>query len=361
MTKVKWLELNFSKEDIEPVVELLESGKTICGFSEVVEQFEFHMKKYIDIKHALACSNGTVALFVAAEAIKRLYKIELNIAVPTWCYIAAANVADYLGTLTLIDSEENTYNIDIDKVNLDQVNVIIPADMAGIPCDYNKVASLKIPVIADNAESLGSKYYGKHVSSLSLISITSFQDAKIITTGEGGMIFTNDDDLARICKLIINQGYGSSGYATHDHIYKGFNFRLSGMQAALGIAQLNKIDNLIDKRRNIASIYRNNLDKKVNFINYDDEIQPNYYSFLIMLDNKKERDKLKKYLFDKMVECKLWKPIHLYNIYSNAVKYPNAEYIYDHHIRLPVHNNLTKEQAEIVCFHINNFLEELRN
>ena len=361
MTTVKWLKLQFDQEDIDPIVDLLKSGNTICGFSEVVDNFEEEMEKYVGVKYALACANGTVAIFVACEALQYLFGKKFNYGVPTWSYIAPANVADYVGKLTLVDSEKNTHNINVDEIDMNEINALIPVDMAGVPVDYKKIKSLDIPVIADNAESLGAKYDGKHVSSISLVSTTSFQDAKIITTGEGGMIFTNDSEIAKICKLIINQGYGPSGYDTHEHVFKGFNFRMCGIQAALGIAQLSKLSNLIRKRKKIASIYFEKLKGLVDFPKYSDNVEPNYYSFLIMFNNKTLRDSLKKFLSEKMVQCKLWKPIHLYDIYNSGKKYPTAEYIYDHHLRLPIHNNLSEEQAEIVCFHIKEGLEVLLN
>jgi len=361
VTTVKWLKLNFDEEDVSSVTDLLNSQSTICGFSEVVDQFEEACSAYFGVKHALACANGTVAIFIACEALQRFYDKKFNYGVPTWSYIAPANVADYVGELTLIDSEINSHNVEVNNVDLGVVDALIPVDMAGIPVDYDSIKKLNIPVVADCAESLGSKYKGEHSCSLSLVSTTSFQDAKIITTGEGGMVFTNNDEIAKICKLLINQGYGPSGYDMHDHIAKGFNFRMSALQAALGISQLKKIEKFLSLRENTASIYREKLNKLVEFPIISEDVISNNYSFLIMLDSKTERDKLKNFLASKNIQSKLWKPIHLYGLFKDQGSFTNAEYIFDHHLRLPIHNNMRDEETELVCREIKKCLEVIRN
>ena len=142
---------------------------------------------------------------------KYLKKRNIKIGVPTWSYIAPANAADSVGVLKLFDAEEKTGNIDYK--NIKNVDVICAVDFAGVPADYKNLKKHKKFIISDAAESFGSKYYNKEISNFADITTTSFQAAKIITTGEGGMIFTNNSKLNKICKLIINQGYGSKGYA----------------------------------------------------------------------------------------------------------------------------------------------------
>ena len=145
--------------------------------------------------------------------------------------------------------KKKTGNIDYKKVK--DVDVICAVDFAGVPADYKKLKSLKKFIISDAAESLGSKYHNKQISHFADITTTSFQTAKIITTGEGGMIFTNNLNIYKICKLIVNQGYGPKGYAYHDHVEKGFNYRLSGLQAALGISQFKKLNFFLKKEKQL--------------------------------------------------------------------------------------------------------------
>ena len=133
------------------------------------------------------------------------------------------------------------------------------------------------------------------------------------------------------------------------------------MQAALGISQLKKIEKFLLRRETTASIYKSNLSELVNFPSVDKDIVSNNYSFLIMLDSKAERDKLKDFLTKKNIQSKLWKPIHLYGLFENQLNFPNAEYIFDHHLRLPIHNNIKDDEVELVCSEIKKCLEVIRN
>ncbi len=347
---IKWSNLYFDNLDKQSLIKCFNS-KDISGFSSSVKIFENMLKKKFNSKYAIACNSGTAALQVAMIAAKKyLNKKTIKIAVPTWSYIAPANAADSIGILKLFDSEKKTGNIDYKKVK--SVDVICAVDFAGVPADYKKIKSLKKFIISDAAESLGSRYYNKQISAFADITTTSFQAAKIITTGEGGMIFTNNSKLFKICKLIINQGYGPKGYAFHDHVEKGFNYRLSGIQAALGISQFRKLDFFIKKRDIIKRIYDANLKHLVKILDYPKEFKSNNYSYLIFLEDEKKRDKLLKFLTNHKVQVKLWKPIHLYKPYYIKFKkesFKIAENIFKTHLRLPINNKISPLDAYHVC------------
>ena len=181
------------------------------------------------------------------------------------------------------------------------------------------------------------------------ISITSFHSSKIVTTGEGGMIFTDDDDLATHCRDIINQGYGPKGYDEHNHVAKGFNFGMTGMQAALGCVQIRKLPKLLEERARKARIYDALLADHVELHRIPSHMKSSYYSYLIMLPTRQKRNTLKDRLMDKGVESKLWKPVHLHPPYKGCGRFPNAEQIYDRHLRLPIHNSMTEEETIYVA------------
>ena len=347
---IKWSNLYFDNLDKQSLLRCFHS-KDISGFSNMVKVFENKLKKKFNSKYAIACNSGTAALQVAMIAAKKyLNKRTIKIAVPTWSYIAPANAADSVGVLKLFDSEKKTGNIDYKKIK--NVDVICAVDFAGIPSDYKKIKLHKKFIISDAAESLGSKYYNKNISSFADITTTSFQAAKIITTGEGGMIFTNNPRLNKICKLIINQGYGPKGYAYHDHIEKGFNYRLSGIQAALGISQFKKLDFFLKKRNIISKIYDDNLKSLVKLFDCPKEFKSNNYSYLIFLQNEKKRNNLLKFLTEKKIQVKLWKPIHLYKPYLAKFKnkkFQVAENIFKTHLRLPINNKITPGEALYIC------------
>ena len=308
------------------------------------------LKKKFNSKYAIACNSGTAALQVAMIVKKILKKDKIKIGVPTWSYIAPANAADSVGILKLFDSEKKTGNIDYKKVK--DVDVICAVDFAGVPADYKKLKSLKKFIISDAAESLGSKYHNKQISHFADITTTSFQTAKIITTGEGGMIFTNNLNIYKICKLIVNQGYGPKGYAYHDHVEKGFNYRLSGLQAALGISQFKKLNFFLKKREAIKKVYDKNLKYIVKLQNHPKEFKSNNYSYLVFLKSEKSRNQLLNFLKKNKVQAKLWKPIHLYKPYFSKFKnisFKVAEDIFKTHLRLPINNKITHQEALYVC------------
>lgn len=344
--KVKWSELKLDDADIEEVNQLLKSGD-LSGFSPKVDEFESLAREETGAKYALACSNGTAALMVAVLAFKRYLKKELTIAVPTWTYIAPVNIADLFGKVRLIDSDKRTHNMLAELPK--GIDLILPVDMAGVPADYDALRRLGLPMISDAAESLGASYKGRKVGTLADITITSFHSSKVITTGEGGMIFTENVDLAKLCKDIINQGYGPKGYDEHHHVAKGFNFRMSGIQAALGCTQIKKLGRLVQERQKKADLYRKILKNHVEIHYIPEEITSSYYSFLIMLPTKEKRDALKTFLGQEGIETKLWKPVHQHIPYQEFSDFPNADFIHDHHLRLPIHNQLTEAQITSIA------------
>jgi len=347
---IKWSNLKISSADISEVNNVLRKSD-ISGFSKVINKFEQEVKKETANKYAIACANGTVALYTAFLAIKILKKNKiLKIAVPTWSYISPANAASYVGKLYLVDSDFNTFNINPKKIPKN-IDIICAVDMAGIPSDYENIKKHKKIIVSDAAESLGCLYKKKKIGSNALITTTSFQVSKIITTGEGGMIFTDNKKIHDICRLIINQGYGSGGYEKHDHISKGMNFRITGMQAALGLSQMKRFKKLLKNRISLGKYYNKKLSKVVNIMNIGSKYDSSYYSYLIILKNKKLRDRLAKYLIKNGVETKLWKPIHLYKPYKefDKKKFPIANKIYDTHLRLPINNQTSKRDIDYIC------------
>ena len=358
MIKVKWLNIKFGKEEVDSIQRALNYGD-ISGFSPIVEEFENKCRDYVGAKYAVACSNGTVALITAFIAMKRYLGKDIKIAVPTWTYIAPVNAASLVGKEVLVDSDLKSHNL---SNNLPKnIDVLCPVDMAGVPADYDSFNKTGLPIIADAAESLGALYNNKKVGTLADITTTSFQSAKIIVTGEGGMIFSDNPKLVKHCKDIINQGYGPKGYAEHSHVAKGYNFRMSALNAAVGLVQIDKIDKNLSKRKKTAEIYDMIENDFVQMHQIPLNVNPNYYSYLIMLKSKEVRDDLKKYLASKNIETKLWSPVHFHEPYQNfSNSFPNADYIFDHHLRLPIHNEITEEEASYVLKVINNYYPKER-
>ena len=163
----------------------------LSGFAKSVTEFEDAVKEFVGCKHAIACSSGTAALMVVLMSLETDAWTYIN--VPTWTYIAPANCADMFGILKLCDCDKT---LNMNKTKCGGIKILV--DVGGVPADYDNFDKF---VIADAAESLGATYKGRKVGTLADVTITSFHASKIITTGEGGMIFTENDGIAEKCSL----------------------------------------------------------------------------------------------------------------------------------------------------------------
>jgi len=345
--KVKWFEFKLGQEEIEEVTKNLESG-WISGTSPKVKEFERLVSKETGAKYAIACMNGTTALITSFLAFKRYLNKELIIGVPTWTYIATVNSADLIGTTKMIDCNKRTFNM---LTNVKDINLLAPADVGGLPCDYDSFSN--IPIVADAAESMGANYKGRRVGTLADISIFSFYVTKIITTGEGGMILTDNSELAKISREIVDQGYGPKGHKESYHPVKGYNFRMTSMQASLGCIQIKRLQKRLEHKRNIAKIYHDIIGDKVEYQHIPKDRTMTYYLFTILV---KKRDKTRSYLSKSGIETRIWRPVHMQPPYSSSSGFPNADKLYKYHIHLPIHNMVTEEQAKYVGEKINEFI-----
>jgi len=314
----------------------------LSGFAKSVTKFEDSVKEFVGCKHAIACSSGTSALMVVLMAMKQedeklLYQT-FNISVPTWTYIAPVNCADFLGNIKLFDCDK-TLNI-----NKCPEGITILTDVGGVPADYDNFKGI---IIADAAESLGATYKGRKVGTLADITITSFHASKIITTGEGGMIFTESDILAKKCRDLINQGYEAGYSGGHNHSTKGFNFRLSGIQAELGIKEMKELPKRLKHRKEIYEVYFDKLKDVLEFQEIPEDRTSSHYSVTVFFKDEEQRDKVAKCMAENEIEVSYWKPVHLQYPYLQD-GFPVADDLYKRHLRLPMNNELTLVEAMMV-------------
>ena len=250
----------FSEEEAKSLYEVIMSGWVTMG--PKVEQFEKEFAEYTHSKNAIAMFNGTVTLHSALAALG--IGPGDQVIVPTLTYITTANVVLYQGAdLVLCECDPLTYNVrveDIEKVMNPKVKAIITVDMNGLPVDYDQIGdyarSKGIPFISDSAESLGAIYKNIPIGSQADMNSFSFFGNKNITTGEGGMITTNDDDLAKELRILRNQG--QTGRYNHTHL--GYNYRMTEMQAAIGIIQLKNLEKRIKMKEKIVDTYNANFE-----------------------------------------------------------------------------------------------------
>ena len=306
-------------EEAKAVFKQVKSGWISMG--KKVQEFEGMVEDFIGVKNAIAMNNGTSALDALLTALDIREKDEVII--PSLTYISTANVVAYKkAKLVLCDSDPKTFNIDeksLQKKISNKTKLIIVTDMKGMPVNYdfyNKLSKKKkIPIIADSAESFGAKYRNKIVGTQLLAHTFSFFANKNLTTGEGGMIVTNNNSLSKKLKIIRNQGQNRR----YNHILLGNNFRMTDVSASIGIVQLKKLKTCLLKKQKIAQNY-NKFFKDISKIKTpylpDYVSQHSWYNYSIRVSSK-YRNKLIKHLSDKNIETRLsFPPVHIQPYYK---------------------------------------------
>ena len=343
----------FDDKEIELVNECMVSG-WISSSGKFVNEFEEAVAKYIGVKHAVSCSSGTSALHLILMA----YGIGIGdeVIIPSLTFIATANAVTYCGAKPiLIDSDIETWNIDESKIEsaiTKNTKAIIPVHLYGHPANMdsiNKIAKkYNLKVIEDAAEAQGALYRARKVGSLADASTFSFFGNKIITTGEGGMVVTNDSIIAEKCRLL--RDHGMSTTKRYWHTVLGYNYRLTNIQAAIGVAQMYKIDSIIAKKKWIASEYNKHLSSLKGVT-----LPPNMewadnvfwlYTILVDFNRNKLITKFKKNGIDSRP---VFYPIHTQPIYQNGLVLPVSEKISNCGISLPSSPNLNGEDILKIC------------
>jgi perosamine synthetase len=253
---------SLGREELNNAIEAVKSS-WISSKGKFITEFEEKFAEYCGVKYGIATANGTVALHLALVALN-IGKGD-EIIVPDLTFIATANVVTYCNAKSVfIDSHPDYWCIDPKKIEekiTTKTKAIIPVHLYGHPCDMDEIMKITkkygLYVVEDAAEAHGAKYKGKKIGSFGDISCFSFYGNKIITTGEGGMCLTNNQELAERMKILRDHGMNPDKRYWYDIV--GFNYRMTNVQAAIGIAQLKKIDEFIKRKRQIARKYSKEL------------------------------------------------------------------------------------------------------
>jgi perosamine synthetase len=230
----------------------------ISSHGKYIEDFEKQFANYCNVSQGIACSNGTTALHLAIEAMG-IGKGD-EVIIPTFTMVASCNAVIYSGAKpVLVDSELETWNMDPEKIEekiTPKTKAIMVVHTYGHPVDMDKIKKIaskhNLPIIEDAAEAHGAEYKGKKTGSLGDIACFSFYANKILTTGEGGMVITNNERWADRARSLRNHYFGKVRFI-HDDL--GYNYRMTNIQAAIGLAQLEKIEDYISARRKNAQLY----------------------------------------------------------------------------------------------------------
>jgi perosamine synthetase len=314
----------------------------ISSKGKYIELFESAFSHYTGINHSIAVSNGTVAIHLALAAL--CIGPGDEVIVPTLTYIASVNAITYTGaTPVFADSCQETWQVSVDSIELrltPRTKAVLVVHLYGQVCDTKAIRLLcdkyNLFLVEDCAEAFGSKYEDVHVGNLGHIATFSFFGNKTITTGEGGMVCANDQTLAERCRKL--KGQGLALYREYWHDVVGYNYRMTNICAAIGLAQLERANQFLEKKRNLYEKYVNCLSGlPLKFLGEQPNTVNSFWMINIALDNARDRDPLRDFLRLNRVETRpVFYPVHTMPIYSNKFEsHPVAEDIARRGISLP--------------------------
>jgi len=354
-------EPQIGQAEIDAVVAALRRGEISGSFGEAIPQFESQFAAYCGVRHGVACTSGTTALHLAAAAAgigpgdEVLTSASTNIA-------TALAVYHHGGIVVPVDSENETWNLDLERVEslvTPRTKAIIPVHLFGHPVDMDRLTRIarrhNLIVIEDAAEAHGATVRGRRVGSFGHMACFSFYANKIITTGEGGMVVTNDDKLAERLRLLRNLGFTKPRFR---HEVAAFQFRMTGYQAAMGVAQLAKIEHILQEKRRVAGAYYEHLaDVPGLQLPVEKEWATNvYWMFAVVVtpDFEITRDKLAAKLLADGIETRtFFCPMNQQPCFQRPGRTmpacPVADKLWERGLYLPSSPDLTERSIEHVC------------
>jgi len=326
----------------------------ISSKGKFISLFEKSFSKFLGVSFATTCSNGTTALHLALLALD-IGKGD-EVILPTLTYVASANSILYVGAKPVfVDSEINTWNIDVDQIErkiTKKTKAIMAVHLYGHPSNMARINEIakkhNLFVIEDCAEAIGSKIGDKYVGTFGDISIFSFFGNKTITTGEGGMVVTKNEELIEKVRLLKNQGVSKVKEYWHEVL--GYNYRMTNISAAIGYAQMEKIDMILYKKKQIAKWYQEAFNT-MPVIFHQEQIgyTHSYWMCSVLFENEKLKNKIRKILFEKGIETRpIFNPVHLMPVYNVNENYGVSENLNSKGINLPSFPGLEKEEIVFI-------------
>ena len=324
----------------------------ISSKGKYIDQFEHAFADFIHVPYATSVCNGTIALHLALRALG--IGVGDEVIVPTLTYVASVNTISETGAIPVfVDSLASHWQVDpndVIKKITPNTRAIMAVHLYGHPCDMDELKKIcndyDLMLIEDCAEAIGSTYHNKHVGTFGDIATFSFYGNKTITTGEGGMVVCADKYLYERCYHLKTQGLANKQY-WHDVV--GYNYRMTNICAAIGLAQMEKVTDFISKKRHIANWYREYLmNSSVEFHQEIGNVFHSYWMCSILVPSSNQREPLREYLETKGIETRpLFYPIHIMPMYNEKYgKFPIASSIASRGINLPSYPNLLKENVK---------------
>lgn len=357
MARIPVLDVMMDDEEVQNITEAVKTG-WISWRGHFVADFEAGFSKYIGTKYGISAFNGTVALHLAIAALG-IGKGD-EVIVPSFTYVASANAVAYTGAKPVfVDSTKEYWQMDPSKLEekiTKKTKAIMPVHLYGHPCDMDPIIKIAkehdLYIVEDCAEAHGAEYKGRKVGSFSDISCYSFFANKIITTGEGGMCLTDDSELDERMRTLRNHGVPTKPKDPYWHDTIGFNYRMTNLQAALGVAQLKKIDKLIGLRRKLAENYRKAFGKSKDIVGSPEMpwAKSVYWAYGILVKDMKTRDNVRTELAEQGIETRpFFHPATDMPMYKEKAPYPVAKELSERGMNLPSGPPVTEQDIKIIA------------
>jgi perosamine synthetase len=356
--------------DVSAVVEVLRSDRLALG--PRTNEFERLVSEYVGVKHAVAVSSGTAALHLIVKALEIGRGDE--VIVPSFTFAASVNAILYEGaTPVFVDIEPETYNLnpeDLERRVTERTRAIMVVDVFGHPADWPRITRIaerhKLLLIDDSCEALGAMLGDRMLGQFGDAAAFAFYPNKQMTTGEGGMIVTDNDHVAQICRSLANQGRGQMG-AWLEHERLGYNYRLDEMSSALGCSQMKRLHTFLSQRAQVAKMYTERL-RKFDWVRPPvvlPQVLISWFVYVVTLAEHIDRDSVMARMEAEGVPVRAYfEPMHLQPYIREsstcvASELPVTESIARRTIALPFHNKLTSEQVDDVVKTLSNAVAPL--
>lgn len=350
---------SITAREMEYVNDAMQSG-WVSSMGRYIDEFEREFARYCGVSHAIATSSGTTALHLAL--VSAGVGAGAEVIIPDFTFVATANAAHYTGaTIVPVDIDGNTLCIDpsaVMKAISPSTRAIVPVHMYGMPADMDRINDIaqqhKLLVVEDAAQAHGSEYRGRRVGSLGDCGVFSFYGSKLITCGEGGMITCDDGSLAERARYLRDQAMSPSKRYWHTEV--GYNYRMTNLQAALGLAQLGRIDELLERKREIMDWYRARLGGhpglKLNAASPSSK--SNYWMVYLVVDGMTEstRDRFMEALRGRGIDSRpFFYPVSEMPMYA-TVPTPVTRRVAPTGVVLPSYFDLSRSDVDQICDHV---------
>ena len=350
---------DITEKEKQAVLAVLDSDFLSLG--PKLNEFEERMAAYAGTKYAIACNSGTSGLhmIVAALGIKDGDEV---ITTP-FSFISSSNCMLFeRAKPVFVDIDEKTYNMDTAQIEAkitERTKAILPVHIFGQPANMHDIREFalrhRLFIIEDSCEAIGAEWNGNKAGTMSDAGVFAFYPNKQMTTGEGGIVVTNNENLAKLCYSLRNQGRGIDTQWLN-HVRLGYNYRMSDISAALGIAQLERIDEIITVRQRVADSYREKLKHVEGIIlpTIDERVKMSWFVFVIRFEAWIDRNRVMETILDRGVGCRpYFSAIHLQPLYREMFGYREGDFPVTEHVArgtlaIPFFNNITEDQIDIV-------------